>query len=386
MKKYFIFAAAALVAMCACTKNDLDSSAIADQEIAFQVANYVGQTKALGTGEVSYYAAGHFGTYAWQVAEGKTWDNATEDQKSVFMNNVDIYKQSNIWKAEKSYYWPKTGTITFASYSPLASMAAQDTKPTVACGKDGIIKITDWTVNTDESAQAKNWTDDLMWATIASDKSANATTYESTGVPTLFHHALAKINLKIKQAATPTNSAYDFAVIIDAVKINGIKYEGDYTVGTGWTVDDNKTGGDAEIYKTGTYTAPSVGSNYSLPSGATALGSEASPYFSNYIVLPQELADDSTIEVKYTVITYDKNTAKTVVLVESTTTGAIKFNTMKLNSSTALNKWEENKNIIYTMTIAPVKLGPGPDPQFNEIYFDPAVVDWVDVNPVDQKL
>ena len=44
MKKYFFLAAAALVAMCACTKTVVNEAP--DQAIGFNVASYVPQTKA----------------------------------------------------------------------------------------------------------------------------------------------------------------------------------------------------------------------------------------------------------------------------------------------------------------------------------------------------
>ena len=41
MKKYLILAAAAIVAMAACSKTQLDESSIPDMPVTFQATNYV---------------------------------------------------------------------------------------------------------------------------------------------------------------------------------------------------------------------------------------------------------------------------------------------------------------------------------------------------------
>lgn len=396
MKKYFIFAAAAIVAMCACTKNELDSN-IADQEISFQVANFVNQTKALPEGGSAYYADGHFGTFAWQMAEGSAWSTTSTTGQTTFMDNVKIKNQSNVWKAEKSYYWPKTGSVTFASYSPFittkATPAATDTVA-VANATTGAITISNWTVKTDESAQAKNYTDDLMWATIAADKKANNTTYVTSGVPTLFHHALAKVTLNAVVKETPSTSAYDYKVIINNISVSNLLYKGSYTSGATsgtWTPTTDRAGDDAIFSQS--YTKPAVGATYADPSDTKVLSTTAGTYFANYFVLPQTLDATSTIKINYTIFTLEKNTNK-VVLVETLDSyklvedaaGTIEVKDKKYKkadikiSDMGLTAWAENQDITYTVTLVPTG-GSGDNPDFVEIYFDPAVAAW---SPVTQ--
>ena len=50
MKKYFILAAAAIVAMAACSKMENDYTSVPDKKISFEVASYLAQTKAAGDG------------------------------------------------------------------------------------------------------------------------------------------------------------------------------------------------------------------------------------------------------------------------------------------------------------------------------------------------
>ena len=66
MKKYFFIAVAAVAAMAACTKSELDTTSAPEQKIGFEVANYSRQTKAnvaLTNAEDGLY---QFHTYAYQ--------------------------------------------------------------------------------------------------------------------------------------------------------------------------------------------------------------------------------------------------------------------------------------------------------------------------------
>ena len=51
MKKYFVFLGIAALTLAACTKTEIDETAVPDQKIEFNVASYVPQTRA---GEVSF--------------------------------------------------------------------------------------------------------------------------------------------------------------------------------------------------------------------------------------------------------------------------------------------------------------------------------------------
>ncbi len=100
MKKYIIIAIAALAASAACSKVETTE---VQKEISFEVANNI-KTKAF-TGSV--YNNGAFGTYAW-------FNNTDE-----FMVNEQVDLSGGVWKTvDNTYYWPKTGSISFISYSP----------------------------------------------------------------------------------------------------------------------------------------------------------------------------------------------------------------------------------------------------------------------------
>ena len=118
MKKYFIFAVAALAALAACSKIETVEST-REVPITFSVMNHLQQTKA--TAGLEYPKGVPFGTYAWWTEN--TWASTAAASKTqyVFMENEKIQHVAasgtdpNQWLPEHTYYWTKTGYITFAS-------------------------------------------------------------------------------------------------------------------------------------------------------------------------------------------------------------------------------------------------------------------------------
>lgn len=200
MKKYFIFAATALVALTACSKIEITDTPETSKKIGFEIANYSAQTKAnvaLTNADDALY---QFHTYAYQFpklgdavefmnTDIFAWDNATTPAKVT--TGTGIYS----WAPENDYFWPKTGFINFYSYagtqSPAESVSAD--KKTVT------LTYADMTIAS---------TDNFMVADAALHFNANQSTYAvdgtegsghvTTGVPTLFRHMLAKLYMDVK--------------------------------------------------------------------------------------------------------------------------------------------------------------------------------------------
>ena len=200
MKKYFIIAVAAVAAMAACTKVQIDETVAPDKKIGFEVGNYRAQTKAnvaLTNSEDGLY---QFHTYAYQFpklgdavefmnTDVFAWDNASPAQK--VSSGTSIYS----WAPENDYYWPKTGYINFYSY-------AGTQNPTESVSSD---KKTVTLTYADKTIAS---TDNIMVADAALRFNANQQTYAvdgtegsghvTTGVPTLFRHMLAKLYMDVK--------------------------------------------------------------------------------------------------------------------------------------------------------------------------------------------
>lgn len=200
MKKFF-FIAAAVVAMAACTKTEVQFNETADSnKIGFEVANYAAQTKA---GELALTneddALYQFHTYAYQfpklgnAVEFMSTDIFawSENMAAKVTSGTSIY----VWAPENDYYWPKTGYINFYSYAgtqaPAESVSADKKTVTLAYENKTIAA-----------------TDNIMVADAALRFNANQETYKvdgtegsahvTKGVPTLFRHMLAKLKMDVK--------------------------------------------------------------------------------------------------------------------------------------------------------------------------------------------
>ena len=367
MKKYFFIAAAALVTLAACTK--VESTVEAPQrEISFQVANSL-QTKATG----SVYDNGAFGTYAWF--------NNTDD----FMVNEQVNKSGSVWKTvDHTFYWPKTGSISFISYSPFAGTS--DTAGSVPTVTKNSITYTGITAGTT----------DLMYADRATcNANVNEVTDSDTadsgfsGVPTVFRHALAKLSFDIKanflEYDDATNGSHtEWEVTVTSAKIGGFKTTGDCALtlnadGKSWnkpvttvgTVDYNVwtnlsgTTADQELVDATTY-----------PTGIelTTTAKPLNP--ATGFVMPQVLDAAQTLTMSFHI--------KTTLSNGKTIEEDIVDKVVNIKDISTLKAWQMNENIHYTINIKPTASDASnphnDDPEDVIITFDPAVADWTNVD------
>ena len=360
MKKYIIIAASALVALAACSKVE---TADLQKEINFEVANSI-KTKAF-TGSV--YNNGAFGTYAWF--------NNTDD----FMVNEKVDTSGGVWKTvDNTYYWPKTGSVSFISYSPFEGTSnTAGTTPVVA--KD---KIT----YSDVTAGAT----DLMYADKATC-SNNVNEVEDgansfTGVPTVFRHALAKLSFKVQANFTEyddatTGSHTEWEITLKSFKIHGFNTTGDLELnlnGDGKSWDKPVTTVDGVNYNVWTNASGAttdqelVASDIVLTTTAVDLAS-ATGY-----VLPQILTAG--------VQSVDINAHIKTTLANGKVINEDFIKTINISEISTLKAWQINENIVYTIKFKPTAsaLNPGDahddDPEDVIIKFDPAVADWTNVD------
>ena len=355
MKKYFFLAAAALVAMCACTKTVVNEAP--DQAIGFNVASYVPQTKA---GEVSIIGeTKSFHTYAfYHVNKGAAQAYFTAAGEDI---TPDSESNPSKWAPSRVYYWPKTGSINFYSY--YGSQA-----PVVT---DGSLTYADKTIGA---------TDNIVFADPAFCQTANQDKYQmdavKEGVPTLFHHALCQI-------------AFDANVSKENDKADD------------WTEDDPFTTWEVTILSAslvvdnkGTLTlkhdvpaetaAPSNPAwleSYDVPGWVPASSTEtinmtalptttvltktAQSILGLRSAMPQEIDNTNVFSIKYqikTIRSWDASNPAIEVVEDS----------KKLSEfNETLTSWNMNKKITYHITINPVD---------QQILFDPALENWIAVD------
>ena len=384
MKKYFILAAVALVALTACSKIEV-SNTVPDKAISFQVANYVAQTKA---GQSAFDINDTFKTSAWF--------HPTSGDAQVFMDKEVIKWQASRdpkqWASDRIYFWPKTGYVNFYSW-------AGSPEPAVS---DGAAKYGDAandtyiTIATDADAMLANGA--FRYASSSSNTNLYNIEYESvdvTGVPTLFHHMLSKVTFIVKFDATGLDAKNKWDLTINSA---ALIYANQGALDVNFT-DPSSTGVATWPFnaaavnwtmKSNANTTLAVTENLGDSNKQTTIGgnlSEGKTLLNEITVLPQDLTSatgsNARLAINYTLKHYyntgdDANPVWTEQIYETVNLfdpadpanpgdalGSIALTQFTTESVSA---WNMNYKYIYTVKIKPNKT----------VTFDPAVVDWVE--------
>ena len=177
MKRFFICAAAAIVALASCSKTEVVNTS-APEEIGFKAVTGA-ITKAEQTGTLS----GDMGVYAFINGEG-----------DVYFENIQFTETDNVWTGGQ--YWPLQSNLDFVVYSPYDNTASYATKKlTVSVSNartDDISEQTDYLYGAE-------YFDGLLTATTGYNKN-------SGNIPTSLNHALAKVTLNFAGANVTVNS------------------------------------------------------------------------------------------------------------------------------------------------------------------------------------
>ena len=367
MKKYFIIAIAALVASAACTKTEV-STVTPNQSISFQVAKYVGKTRA---GESLFPMDSTFITSSW------FHENATADAQA-FMDGETVKWQNtnSTWATDRAYFWPKTGWINFFSWTGFP-------RPTTVA--EGNIQYTNAVIDTVSnpmvaSAAYHYSKNENVYA--GDDYKYNGTDVE--GVPTLFHHLVSQVNIIVKFDARDINDTnYKWDLVIEADTLN---YANNGSLEIAFT--DPNAKGQAWPFSTVGYhwtRNSSVGNinlvgtdNLAAANKQTTVAgniSDGKYLFTAISVLPQDLTATSgsaaKFSLKYTLTSYYNNVEhihETVVLGGNDAIALTDFKYDNSGTPASLDAWNMNYRYTYIMTIKPNKT----------VTFDPVVEPWVD--------
>ena len=355
MNKHIFYIAAACVALASCVKNEVRVNA-PDQEITFQTVS----TKAGAA-----FDKGHkFYSYAYFLEKGKEWDtanNLSTDAKA-YIKNAQIYydnQRGNYWAAADTYYWPKQGSLTFFAWTDDTDAPSVGTGASVSCAPTTGIKITNYSVK-------ENKNKDILVADIAKNKTANESVTGrdwSNGVPTVFRHALAKVEFQVNKKQAYPNVTFK----VKSITLNNVSTKGTFTQGSpteswGWSGQDTPDNLTVFSSATGVEVTKTAGPG-SAKFDALKPGKE------DYsIVLPQTFNNDTpTLTIVYDIIT--SYVADNPVTEEVTETKALKD---IYKSTTSTGKWESKKKYVLGITLG-----------LNEIYWDPSVVEWANGDVTD---
>ena len=369
-KKFFFIAAVAALALAACSKQQEIGVTDASQEIVFQMARYKNVTKADPADYKDNYQSVPFGAYAW-------YKGVSASDNTDFMTNQPVGYDSgkNVWAPTgTTYYWPKSGSIDFICYSPYTADGTNAPLPTIT---ESGISYPAWDVNAHPNV-------DVMYADKVIGLSNNKTTYYYNGVPTLFHHALAKVSFQIKQAymskTADTGDTTSWEITVNDITVFDVLISGSLNL---------------NLNPDGTWEKPA--SNVWDPTGGARddmnllsttpllLDGTAQPLISDKMILPQELNNGQKVVMHVTIKTYrDMNDGNGPQLVLTETNVPIEA----FLANGELDKWGINQNITYSFNIAPSLGTPTgddldgdgiPDVEPTIVYFDPAVSEWENI-------
>lgn len=358
MKKVLLLAATAGIVLSSCVKNEPDTKFEAsDSKITFE-APAVGATTRAVPGEidnsVAYPIDEKFNVWGWYHETDYTnFAALTNYMTQADGKPVMVVKNGNTWAPETDYFWPKTGMLTFAAYSPA------DAAGTYTHTAQGL-QIEGFTV------PAVGAQYDLMYSDRAYNRTESKNNYSGTqmtnpydGVDIVFHHALSSIVFKVGTAEDYSTGA-DIDFTIKSIKIKNVYGAGDFnetlTDGTTtrkpvWTAT-----GDANaeyVAFSGDFAVPEDGTTFSEPTLE-----DADP--TDLILLPQsfESNDAAVVEIAYT---YETAASGEIAATE----------TFILKNSTNATAWEPNMRYTYRILFG-----------LNKITFAPIVENWEDVTVI----
>lgn len=345
MKRLFIISAAALALMASCAKVE---PVVTDQPLTFAVANYAQQTRA-----EAYSTDDTFGVYAYWTSENWETDGTTNS----FMTNDKVFYSPEYaqgqWGTRAKYYWPRTGKLTFACYSPYTAQGNEKGYSGVpAFNKTDGFVISNYTIVDDTDV-------DLMAADLVADQTRNSGSAaagqvsQTAAVPVLFHHLLTQVAFHFLTAENPNPGVDESEIIVGSVLVRNVASTGNYTQNADapWSRQANPVN-----YEFNPVTQTPVGNQ---PAGLILLpsDSEAKPTaVPSRILLPQDLA---SVQAD---ITFTIRTKYTSGWAEETLTSTVDLATALVPA------WLPNMRVVYTITIDPISKDP--------ITFDPAVAAW----------
>ena len=357
MKKYFILAAAALVTLAACSKNEIDNTNDGPQEISYNAVNAKNQvTKTIistTTYATTYAPFGIWGLYQ------ETGEFATDKGDDPWVgtdaeNATKITYSSDAWRnATNTDYWPLTGSLVFMGYSPYTDDGDHDIAAEISVvPATPAVKIT----FDDFSSEAGNFTTDLMWSDAVEATKASATsTYSLSaspydGVPVVFHHALSQIvvNAKTDKNYGTGSTGYVFTITGLTLYIDDV---------ADLEVTHNLTSGSVS------WGQPQTDANISILKANPAPLTTSSVQQSNpVVVIPQNLG------TKYG--TYDDK-LRISYKVEHNGVTSTKEQDILLTSGSSVTLATLAENTIYNLNLTF---------SLTEILYTPSVVDWTSAN------
>ena len=379
IKKTVLLALPLLVAMTGCVEHLEDVSTTTQKKITFQTAKYLQSRAADDQINGTKFTYDHFVAHAWS-------DAVVNDDK-VLMNHQRVVKDDNSgsWMPVSDHYWPSYSTVDFIAYYP------ENEDKTFPIVSRETLSYSGYDVS-DDKADISVQTNDLMYAEKAvgygsnvdqvNDDNGGGNDSGYSGVPMLFHHALAQLEIRVQVVHPDEDSPVSWNAVIDHAKLSGYYTKGDLELTlndtqlshgvTGWT----PTTPDMEHVKVGwkndgqTKSQMIIGDDASVQTLTITDDGSGDGYVATgcktiykAFVLPQILTDLHTLDLSFTLESYRDG-------VKETSESDTEIRHLQLKTD-ATPHWGMNQHVVYTIVI---------NPSIRKISFDPAITGWEDVS------
>lgn len=333
-----------VAALAACTKTSVSYEQ--PGEIALAPVTRANMTKAAITG-TTFPTTNDMGVYAFYNA-GKLAGTLKADfltGSAAYLDNVEFVNKtgSGNWGGRTSYYWPKTGSLVFAAYSPKAANLAY------SAGEDKFSKA-EYVQSTDLAN-----TVDLLWSPMTASSHDKGT----DAVAMTFYHAMSWVTVQAVAANTDSKGKFK----VKSVELNGIVNKGSFKT-AGATITWTPSTPDADVQPLSVLNNGESYTEIKNMTPAEVLESVAK----GTVVIPQNLSNDVTLTVVFSQMMPTGNWSADQNL-------TFQLNECKVGEpAVALNKWDNGKHYIYTLNFN-IK---GADGE-NEILIAPKLEKWQDV-------
>ena len=355
MKHDILISISVLAALIGCTKVDVRTPEHNQSPVRFNSPVVSNMTKTvLGEMDGDYDEDESFAVFSVYHSDGfNGWGKGISYiNRAEFTYNAGVDDDDDgLGGWTGGYYYPKSGSLSFAAYSPFSAHAAT---PGAGTGTfeyaSSGLTITNFTV----PALAEQY--DLMYSERIYNKTGNGVSDGYEGLDLVFYHALSSIKFQVQKKA-----AYDgYTITLKGISMQNIKYKGNFSE----NIDTEKeTEEEIPNYdRNPAWTEISGQATYVFFDGSEVLDKYGEDQYEEIgdlkgaILLPQAFAEGNAalIKVDYTI--------KPTSMPEISQTATIPLN--KLSEG-----WVIGKRYTYNISIG-----------YDTITISPTVIGWENVN------
>ena len=340
MKRYIYIALTALTALAGCVK--VETVEKPAEEVTFMVGQYAA-TKAVSLnsdGITSFRSKG----YLHAIGVDETQDFFGADGETIYWR-----EGTTEWTPTHPFYGPKHSSsyVNFISWhdnggnpTTLSETSLQWTGRTIAASDNIMFADAVWHYKSN-TANGSQYTGDEV----------------TSGVPTLFHHALTRVQIKLRAtvAADPDNASTTYEITLNTAQLAGYYTSGNMRLST---TEPAGTAPATSIWlgvnNATLLWSPSNGSNttpLACIDSEMDITTTSTPVLALRSFLPQTLSENVVFSFTYTLTTKSNGLMTSS---EEDIPVSIVLNTIRSTANMAITQWQPNKIYTYNIAINPV--------------------------------